>query len=140
VLAAAVAAAGISITARHRSQPTRVSNRTASRRYGIIVGAEFGIAGLGAVVLWLAGDAAYTPAFVCAVVGIHFFPLAPLLADRMLIPLGAATCAVAVLAIVLKLTSGVAPSTVAGIGAGGLLTGYALAALIAVLVRRPGAS
>jgi hypothetical protein len=38
-------------------------------------------------------------------------PLAPVLADRMLVPLGAATCA------------------------GGLLTSYALASLIAALAR-----
>lgn len=140
VLAAAIAAAGVGVTVRNRSQPTRMSDRAASRRYGIIVGIEFGISGLGAAVLGIAGDGAYIPAFVCAVVGVHFVPLAPVLADRMLVPLGAATCAVAILALVLRLTSGVAPSTVTGIGAGGLLTGYALASLVAALSRQPAAS
>jgi hypothetical protein len=59
------------------------------------------------------------------------------LADRLLVPLGVATCAVAILAVVLRLTSGVAPSTVTGIGAGALLTGYALFTLIVALARRP---
>jgi hypothetical protein len=138
VLAALLAAAGFGVSARNRAQPTRMRDRAVGRRYGIIVGIEFGIAGLGAAVLAITGAAAYIPAFVCAVVGIHFVPLAPVLADRMLVPLGAATCAVAILALVLGLTSGVAPSTVTGIGAGGLLTSYALVSLIAALARRPG--
>jgi hypothetical protein len=117
-----------------------MSDRAARRRYGIIVGIEFSVAGLGAAVLAITGASAYIPAFVCAVVGVHFAPLAPVLADRMLVPLGAATCAVAVLALVLKLTSGVAPSTVTGIGAGALLTSYALASLIAALAMRPAPS
>lgn len=137
VLAALIAAAGLGVSVRNRSQPTRMSDRAAGRRYGIIVGIEFGIAGLGAAVLAIAGAAAYIPVFVCAIVGVHFVPLAPVLADRMLVPLGGATCAVAILALVLGLTSGVAPSTVTGVGAGGLLTGYALVSLIAALVRRP---
>ncbi len=137
VLAALIAAAGLGVSVRNRSQPTRMSDRAAGHRYGIIVGIEFGIAGLGAAVLAITGAAAYIPVFVCAVVGVHFVPLAPVLADRMLVPLGAATCAVAILALVLGLTSGVAPSTVSGVGAGGLLTGYALVSLIAALVPRP---
>jgi hypothetical protein len=137
VLAALVAAAGIAVRVRSRSQPTRMSYRAAGRRYGIIVGIEFGVAGLGAAVLGIAGAPEYIPALVCAVVGIHFVPLAPVLADRLLAPLGAATCVVAVLAIVLRLASGVAPSTVTGLGAGALLTGYALGMLIRALARWP---
>lgn len=141
VLALLVAAAGLGVNVRNRSQPTKMSDRAAGRRYGIIVGIEFGVAGLGAAVLATTGAAAYIPVLVCAVVGIHFVPLAPVLADRMLVPLGAATCAVAILALVLRLTGGVAPSTVTGIGAGGLLTSYALVSLIAALSpRRSGTS
>jgi hypothetical protein len=137
VLAALAAAAGFGVSARNRSQPARMSDRGARRRYGIIVGIEFGVAGLGAAVLAITSAQAYIPAFVCAVVGVHFVPLAPVLADRLLVPLGAAVCAVAILALVLRLASGAAPSTVTGIGAGGLLTGYALGSLIAALAWRP---
>lgn len=131
VLAGLVAAAGIAVTVRSRSQPTRMNDPAVGRRYGIIVGTEFGTAGVGAVLLGVAGAPQYTSALVCAVVGVHFVPLATVLADRMLVPLGAAACAVAILALVLRLTNDVAPSTVTGIGAGVLLTGYALGTLIA---------
>jgi hypothetical protein len=140
VLGALVTAAGIAVMVRYRSQPARMNDPGVGRRYGIIVGTEFGTAILGAVVLGVAGAPQYTPAFVCGVVGVHFVPLAPVLADRLLVPLGAATCAVAILAVVLRLTNGVAPSTVTGIGAGALLTGYALGRLIVALARRPTAS
>lgn len=140
VLAALAAAGGFGVSARNRSQPSRMSDRAALRRYGIIVGIEFGVTGLGSAVLAITEAQAYIPAFVCAVVGVHLVPLAPVLADRLLVPLGTALCAVAVLALVLGLTSGVAPSTVTGIGAGGLLTGYALGSLIAALAwQSPGA-
>jgi|HubBroStandDraft_5_1064220.scaffolds.fasta_scaffold17958_4 hypothetical protein len=140
VLAAVAAATGIAVMVRNRAQPARMHDRAAGRRYGIIVGAEFGVAAVGAALLAIAGIPAYIPALVCAVVGIHFVPLAPVLADPLLIPLGAATCAVAILAVVLRLTSDVYPSTVTGVGAGALLTGYALGKLIVALTRRPAAA
>jgi hypothetical protein len=60
---------------------------------------------------------------------VHFFALAPLLEDRLLVPLGASVTAVALLALVAGLATDVAPSTVTGVGAGMLLTVFALAAL-----------
>jgi hypothetical protein len=66
---------------------------------------------------------------VCAVVGVHFFALAPLLEDRLLVPLGASVTTVALVALVAGLATGVASSTVTGVEAGTLLTGFALAAL-----------
>jgi hypothetical protein len=76
-----------------------------------------------------AGLADFIPVWVCAVVGVHFFALASLLRDRLLVPLGTSVTAVALVALVAGLASGVAPSTVTGVGAGALLTGFALAAL-----------
>jgi hypothetical protein len=73
---------------------------------------------------------------VCAVVGVHFFPLASLLGDRLLVALGASVTTVAVVALVAGLATGVAPSTVTGIGAGVLLTVFALAALAGVHAER----
>jgi len=64
------------------------------------------------------------------VVGVHFFPLAPVLDDPGLRPLGAAMIAVSVAALVVTLTKGVPPSTITGISAGLLLLGYAVMALV----------
>ena len=104
-------------------------DRQARRRYGIAVGVEFALAGFGAGVLALAGQSDFIPVWVCAVVGVHFFPLASLLEDRLLVALGASLTTVAMVALVAGLATDVAPSTVTGVGAGTLLTGFALAAL-----------
>ena len=89
------------------------------------------VAGVGAAVLAVAGQSDFIPVWVCAVVGVHFFPLASLLEDPLLVPLGASVATVALVALVAE-PAGVAPSTVTGIGAGTLLTGFALAALAGV--------
>jgi hypothetical protein len=104
-------------------------DRRARRRYGITVGVEFTLAGAGAAVLAAAGQSDFVPAWVCAVVGVHFFALASLLRDRLLVPLGVLTTLVAAVALGAGLATGVVPSTVTGLGAGVLLTGFALAAL-----------
>jgi hypothetical protein len=100
-------------------------------------GWEFSLAGVGAAVLAVAGQGDFIPVWVCAVVGVHFFPLASLLGDRLLVALGASVTTVAVVALVAGLATGVAPSTVTGIGAGMLLTVFALAALAGVHAERP---
>jgi hypothetical protein len=40
------------------------------------VGLEFGLLGVGAAVLGAAGQARWIPVWICAGVGVHFFPLA----------------------------------------------------------------
>ena len=106
-----------------------LDDRQARRRYGVTVGVEFALAGVGAAVLAAAGQGDFIPVWVCAVVGVHFFALARLLEDPLLVPLGASVTAVALVALVAGLATGVVPSTVTGVGAGTLLTGFALAAL-----------
>jgi hypothetical protein len=91
---------------------------------------ELTLAGVGAAVLALAGPSDYIPVWVCAVVGVQFFPLSSLLEDRLLVVLGALVTAVALEALVAGLATDVAPSTVTGVGAGTLLTGFAVAALV----------
>ena len=101
----------------------------AGRRYGILVGIEFALSGLGAGVLGATGRAASIPVWVCAVVGLHFFPLAAVLGDPALRWLGAALTAVAVAALLAGLFTGVPPSSVTGAGAGVALLAYATLAL-----------
>jgi len=130
VAALLMAVAGGVTSIRHRTQTVAVSDAVVGQRYGIVVGIEFGIAALGWVVLAVAGQPVFIPAFVCAVVGLHFFPLAPILHDPWLPMLGTLVTAVAVLAVVLHATADVAPSTVTGAGAGFLLSASALVKLL----------
>lgn len=126
----AVAVAGAVTGFRSPKETAALRDRAKLRRYGIIVGVEFGIAGIGAAILGATGQPAYIPAWVCAVVGVHFFVLAPVLGDRNLLPLGAILCVVAVAALVVGLATDVLPSAVTGIGAGAALAGFGGAALV----------
>lgn len=101
----------------------------AGRRYGIIVGIEFALAGLGAAGLGLAGYPDAIPVWICAVVGAHFIPLAPVLRDPWLVPLGLALLVVAAAGLVVALTTTTPASFVVGVGTGLLLLGYAITAL-----------
>jgi hypothetical protein len=136
--AVVVALIGAVIGFRSPKATGAVSNRAAGIRYGIIVGVEFTIAGAGAGLLGAFGQTDYIPPWICAVVGIHFFALVSLLRDRMLIPLGILMCVVAGVATVAGLTDRAAPSTVTGLGAGGLLLLFGVLALLGI--RRPAPS
>ncbi|MFI7647628.1 hypothetical protein ACIBTZ_16315 [Micromonospora sp. NPDC049460] len=124
------AVAGAVVVARSRRAVAVARDRTADRRYLLIVVAEFAAAGLGAAVLGLAGWSEFIPVLVCAVVGLHFFPLVPVLRDPLLRPLGVAMCVVALAGLVTALTSGVAAGLVVGTGAGLLLLGAAVLSLL----------
>jgi hypothetical protein len=107
------------------------SDPAVRRRYGIIVGLEFGLLGAGAAVLSATGLYQWVPVWICFGVGAHFFPLATTLQNPTLRPLGALLIAVAAAALVTGLASTVAPSTVTGVGAGLSLLAFGLATLLA---------
>jgi hypothetical protein len=107
----------------------------ARRRYGIVVGIETASCGVGAAVLGLTAGAAYVPVWICAVVGLHFFPLAAVLHAPPLRWLGAVVTAVAVGALLVGVSTGVAPSSVTGAGAG-----LALLAFATLMLARPASS
>jgi hypothetical protein len=58
------------------------------RQHTIIVGVEFGVAAAGATVIALSGHGEYLAAWVCLVVGMHFWPMAPVLKSPSLMALG----------------------------------------------------
>jgi hypothetical protein len=130
VLSWLVAAAGLVIGLRSPAAGSATRRPGAGRRYGIIVGTEFGSAAVGAAILGVIGQAEYIPVWVCAVVGVHFFPLAPVLADDGLKILGVAAVLVACAGLATALLSDVDAVTVTGIGAGLLLLGYSVIALV----------
>jgi hypothetical protein len=127
-----VAGAGAVVGFRAPGTTAVFNDPAAGRRYGIVVGIEFGLAGVGAVVLGGLGYGEYIPVWVCAVVGVHFFALVAVLRDPLLRPLGALMCAVAVVALVIAWWPGsdVKPGLVTGVGAGLLLLLFGSWALI----------
>ncbi|MBQ1075581.1 hypothetical protein KBX06_20780 [Micromonospora sp. C31] len=124
------AVVGAVLMTRSRATARLTRDRAADRRYLLIVLAEFAAAGLGAVLLALVGRSEFIPVLVCAVVGLHFFPLVPVLRDPVLWLLGAAMCVVALAGLVTALATAVSAGLVVGTGAGLLLLGYAVLTLL----------
>ena len=102
----------------------------AARRYGMLVAVEFTVGGAGAVGLSAAGAAAFVPVWICAVVGLHFFPLASVLRAPLTRWLGVAVTTVAAAGLLVGVFSDAAPSTVTGTGAGVALSSYAILMLV----------
>jgi hypothetical protein len=100
------------------------------RRYGLTVGVESAVVGLGSIVLAVAHQPQWIGVWICAVVGLHFWPMSVVLGRRSLAYLGVVLVAVAGLAVVAGLWSSIAPVTVTGAGAGLSLATYAGVLLI----------
>lgn len=86
--------------------------------YWRIVGAEVAACLLGVVVLGLAGETGFLPAWILLVVGVHFLPLGRVFRITELYPAGVAAGVIAVAAAITGAATSVAPSTVAGAGGG----------------------
>ncbi|GAA4934185.1 hypothetical protein [Actinoplanes utahensis] len=101
------------------------------RKYLVIFAGELAAAGFGAVLLAVSGHSEYIAVFVGAVVGAHFWPLAPVLRDPALRVLAVLVCLAALAGLITGLvSSSVLPGTVTGAGIAVLLLGYAMGALI----------
>jgi hypothetical protein len=94
-------------------------------RYGRVIAIEFALIGTGVLMLGAMHASAYIPVWVCALVGLHFFPLASAVGAPALRWLGAAVSAVAGAALLVGLLSETAPSSVTGAGAGLALLAFA---------------
>ncbi|GHJ52199.1 hypothetical protein [Micromonospora chersina] len=123
------AAVGAVLVIRAGRRPAGERDRAADRRYALVVAAEVAVGLIGALLLAAAGLTGYLPVLVCAVVGVHFVPLAPVLNDRLLVPLGVAVTLVALAGLVVDLVSAVSAGLVVGTGAGALLLAYAVLGL-----------
>lgn len=131
VLALAVAVAGVVAGRRVRDRATTMRQESVQRRYTRVVAVEFALLiGVG-VVLGLTLGAGWAAVWVCAVVGLHFFPLARVLPGLALPLLGAAITAVAAAALVVGLATDVAPTAVTGPGTGLVLLLGAVGSLTA---------
>jgi hypothetical protein len=83
-LAVLLTVAGVVLTTRSAGRLRVMTDPVVRRRYSIIVGLEFGLLGAGAAVLGTTGQDRWIPVWICAGVGVHFFPLASTLANRSL--------------------------------------------------------
>ena len=126
VLSLVVAAVGAVVAWWKWSDGSALNESGAMRHYGIIVGIEFGVAAAGAAVNALWGRPDYLAPWICLVVGVHFWPLAPLLKNPYLVVLGALLTAAAVAALPISRRTGVTPSAITGAGAGVALLGFAV--------------
>jgi hypothetical protein len=117
VLSLIVAVVGAVYAWRNWLGGSALGEPAAMRRYGIIVGVEFGIAVVGAAVIALCGGGEYIAAWVCLVVGVHFWPMASVLKSPSLVALGALLTGVAVGAVLVSRTTAVATSAITGAGA-----------------------
>jgi hypothetical protein len=133
VLSLIVAALGAVYAWQSWSDGSVLSDPGAMRHYGIIVGVEFGVAAAGAAAIGLWGRREYIAAWVCLVVGVHFWPLAPVLKNPSLIALGTLLMGIAIAAILISRRTGVAPSALTGAAAGTALLGFAGWAAVSVL-------
>jgi hypothetical protein len=106
-----------------------------SRTFGIIVGVEFALAGLGAGLLAWRGRKELVPVWIALVVGVHLIPLAPLLHYPLLYLVAALVTVAALVAVPVARRRSVPVSAVNGVGVGTVLLTAAIFSLADALVR-----
>lgn len=119
----------------NRDAETFFAGRDAGLAMGLQVGIEVVIGLAGALVLIKRGLGRYLAAWICAVVGVHFVPLAVMFANPVLVVPAVAMVVVAVLAVRWGSRTGRTVSAVTGVGAGLTLGLTGLAHLFSGLVR-----
>ncbi|MEU4569798.1 hypothetical protein [Micromonospora sp. NPDC023956] len=130
VLSLAVAVTGGVLAVLHWSTGSALSEPGAMKRYGVIVGIEFGVAAFGVLALALRKQAHLFPTWVCLVVGVHFWPMAPVLRSPALRVLAVVMVVVALAAWLVARRWKLPLSATTGVGAGvTLLIAAALALL-----------
>ncbi|WP_433700021.1 hypothetical protein [Nocardiopsis sp. CA-288880] len=133
VLGLLLAAFGGAVSWIHWDTASVLSGGDGMDLYLTVLGVEFGVALAGVVVLLVLGRRAYFAPWVCLVVGVHFFPLAPVLADPGLYLLAALLTVWPFLAVRLANRRELAPSFTTGAGAGPVLLVFSLANAVLLL-------
>ncbi len=118
------------LTWRHWTDGSVFNRASTSQSFGIVVGIEVVVAGIGAFLLRRSHKSEFTPAWIALVVGAHLVPLAPLLDFPPFYPAGVG---VAVAAIPVARSRHRALSAVTGIGTGSVLLAAALFSLATVV-------
>jgi hypothetical protein len=130
VVAALVVAGGLAVAIPHWSGSTAFADPDTSRTYGIVVGVEFGLAGLGAGLLAALKRAEWIPVWVSFVVGVHLFSIAALLDYPLIHVVGVLVTLVSLAAVPIARARSLPISLVVGVGSGVSLLAGAICSLI----------
>jgi hypothetical protein len=106
-----------------------VFDPTTGRLFGLAVGVEFALAGVGAWVLKRRDQADLIPPWIALVVGVHFIPIGYILGIPMLYLLAAVVSVLAVVSVVVARARSLPMSSVTGVMAGSCLLGGAIMSL-----------
>lgn len=132
VLSVLTAVAGGLLTWQYWSDGT-VFDATTSRSFGIVVGIEVVLAGLGAWLLTARQRSELIPPWIALVVGVHFFPLAPLSDYPLFYPLAVLVTLAGLVSVPSARARSLAISAVTGLLTGSVLLTAALYSLVTVL-------
>ena len=110
-----------------------VFDEDTSKTFGVIVGIEFVLAGIGAAILIARGRKDVIPAWVALVVGLHLFPVAVITASPMTHVVAALVTIAALAALPVARSRSLPVSATTGSGAGTALLSGALFFLVTVL-------
>ncbi|GAB2917658.1 hypothetical protein GCM10027280_00840 [Micromonospora polyrhachis] len=133
ITAILMAVAGGLLAWRHWSDGTAFDADT-SRTFGIVVGIEFGLAGIGAGILAALRRSELISAWIALVVGVHLFPVAELIDYPLIHVVAALITLVALAAIPVARSRSLKVSAVVGVGAGSVLLAAAVSSLVIALV------
>jgi hypothetical protein len=104
-----------------------------SKTFGIVVGIEVVLAGIGAAVLAARGRKDVIPVWIALVVGIHLFPVAAIIGYPLMYVIGALVTIAALAAIPWARSRSLPISATNGLGVGAVLLAGALLSLVAAL-------
>jgi hypothetical protein len=117
---------------RHWSDGSAFDEDT-SKTFGVVVGIEVVLAGLGAVVLGARGRRDVVPVWIALVVGIHLFPVAAIIGYPLIHVVGALVTIAALAAIPVARSRSLPISATNGLGVGTALLAGAIFALVTAL-------
>lgn len=111
-----------------------VFDPTTGRLFGLVVGVEFAIAGVGAWILKRRVQDDLIPPWIALVVGVHFIPLGYILGIPVLYLLAAVVSVLAVVSVVVARARSFSTSSVTGVMTGSSLLGGAIMSLATAAV------
>lgn len=133
IISGAVFLVGLTIAIINWNSGSVLGDDSAMTQYGIIVGVEFAIAGLGAAILYWRKLSRYTASWIAFIVGVHFISLAGVFKDRLLYILAGALVAAVIASILIARRKNIAISAINGLLCGLILLTAAIIGLVTMI-------